>query len=315
MFRVTPTNQGTWGVASDGTNVYFTTQGVVSSPAQLLSVPSSSPTGGVLATPTVVPVATTGTVTSLNEIVVDSASPYLFLDQHTSPDVYASPKLGSGKSAVGDTLGGTVVDVAISGNNGYALTFAGVVLQPLPSGAATVLAPTVTTPTSIVADQNNVYWTDAGNVASAFNNGTIQQVPLAGGAVTTLASGQGYVNGIGVDANNVYFVSDNTPPFVAKIPIGGNTVTILANLNDPSPITGSTCCSGVSNVVSDGKNVYFAAPNFTTGTGGQIWAVPAAGGPAFVYADDPNGPAIRMAMDSNNLYWTTGTTVEKVPLL
>ncbi len=73
------------------------------------------------------------------------------------------------------------------------------------------------------------------------------------------------------DANNVYWANEYLPPSVMKVPIGGGTVTTLVALNDPSaPGLGPVCCAGISNVVSDGTNVYYSTPNFAAHTGGQV---------------------------------------------
>ncbi len=314
MFTSAPTNQTTWGVASDGTNVYFTTHGVVSQPPQVLTVPAASPVAGVPATPSVIPISTSGP-TSLYSIVLDSQSPYLLFDDRIS-GVYAARKLGGSVTPVTDTISSGVVDVAISGTNGYALSFGGVVLQPLPSGTTTVLAPTVD-PVSITADPNNVYWTDVGaNGSGNYTTGTIMKIPAAGGTPTTLASGQGFVAGIGVDATNVYWVNENSPPSVAKVPIAGGAVTTMANVPAPPPPGGGpSCCAGISNVVSDGTNIYYGTHNYTTNSGGQIWTVPAIGGTPVLLVNDAAGDPLTLALDGNNIYWTNGTNVEKIALL
>jgi hypothetical protein len=314
MFRSAPTNQSTEGIASDGTNVYFTTQGVVSAPAQVLSVPAASPVGAVFATPSIIPISTPGVITSFSDIVLDSASPYVFFTD-LNADVYASPKLGGSVSPVNDAISNTAVDVAISGTNGFVLTFGGVVLQPLPSGTTSVLAPTID-PESITADPTNVYWSDRGTTTTTnVNTGTVTSIPVGGGTPTTLATGQAAPMGIGVDANNVYWVDEYLPPSVMKVPIGGGTVTTLVALNDPPAAgLGPVCCAGVSNVVSDGTSVYYSTPNFAAHTGGQVWRVPVGGGTPVLLVNDANGPALRMALDANNLYWTDGSTVDKIAL-
>ena len=197
---------------------------------------------------------------------------------------------------------------------------AGLVKHSLTDGSTTVLftAATANGPCPLVAvDATHVY------VASIAQSGSqttvsVRQIPIAGGAPTTLGTFQssgGTLSGMAVSARDVIFggFSDSGPASLRLVPIAGGPVSALSVGNAyfnfftadaaNAYVVGSGCpCSGNSN-----GGAYVGLPM------GTVTRIPLDGHPATVLAAF-SGIVEGVAVDPQNVYWTTDTTLWKVPL-
>ena len=158
------------------------------------------------------------------------------------------------------------------------------------SSAATVFATDQGEPHSLAIDSTSVYWTDnaGGNVV----RGTIGD-----GSVFTIASDQTGAQGIAVDATNVYWTLGNSGgTAVMAAPktssISGQGVALAANGG-----------SGPQGVAVEGPRVYWVT--FYAGT---VQAAAVDGGSPVTFDTDQTYPE-GIAVDSQDVFWTTSTTV------
>ena len=108
---------------------------------------------------------------------------------------------------------------------------------PRLGGALTVLASAQDAPQAIAVNATDVFWTNAGHVASStqvYKFGEVKKVAVAGGTPTTLATGEVWSFQLALDANHVYWVDNGWPT-------GGSS--------DPNP-----AARGVFRVDQDGSN-------------------------------------------------------------
>jgi hypothetical protein len=223
-------------------------------------------------------------------------------------------------------------DIAVSGGNVYWGTYFSVWKCGIDGcgGNPTVVASGQRVPDSVVVDQTNVYWANAGSpgqgvakcavggcsnpttLASYSGDnepwgiavdktyvywpdllaGTVQACFIGGcGNPTILASGQKLVNMVAVDSTSVYWTAYATPGAVLKC-----SVTDCNN----KPTTMASGLGAPNGLVIDATNVYWV--NSGSGT---IMTCPLQGcgnGPTVIASGqtDPWG----ITVDSNNVYWT-----------
>jgi hypothetical protein len=182
--------------------------------------------------------------------------------------------------------------LATDGKNVYfASVYRGAVMQvPVGGGSVTTLASGQVEPMGVAVDSTDVYFTDEGVNAS----GAVVKVPIGGGAITTLAANLPTPDQIALDDANVYFTTITGTPGVMKIAKTGGTPSRLATATSLSLAVG-------------GSNVYF-------GEGSSVVSVPVGGGQPATLATADVAP-FALAIDSQNLYWTTlggvGTVVKQ----
>jgi hypothetical protein len=206
----------------------------------------------------------------------------------------------------------------------------GLVKYGIADGATTVLVPPPTSggmsptngcPLSIVADAARLY------MHTSFNNGgqnihALFAVAIAGGAVTTLAMAQGNTSTPGNIVRAGTWVvwsppQDNggngKPPSLQAVPIAGGSPMPLAVPNNDSftqftadshsaYIGWSTCNNNCGGSSPGGTGLYT----------GQVVRVPFDGTASQVLGP-VTGQLGGMAADLNHVYWSTDTTVWKVP--
>jgi hypothetical protein len=164
---------------------------------------------------------------------------------------------------------------------------------PDTGGTVTTIATGLVSPAAMVVHAGMLYFSDGASVMS---------VPTSGGTVTTLVHGPGLpVNldyaddpmGMAVDDDYVYFAQPYAKePTIAKVPVGGGQVTVLAR-------------SSAVGMAVDANNVYWVTGTYS----GAVCEVPIAGGAARVIAS--NQPvAVGPAVDDEGVYWATNETAQ-----
>lgn len=172
----------------------------------------------------------------------------------------------------------------------------GVLRMPLTGGPPVTLASGPGSGDSIVVDATNVYWT--AEVTAA--NWNVLQMPLLGGAPTTLVTGLPSASSVAVDTTSVYFGSGypaSGSEWIGRVPIGGGSVVTLVS---GQPLIGD--------IALGASAVYWTAATYF----GAVLSAPIAGGTASTVASSQN--PIALALDTSNLYWTSGTGVMEVAL-
>jgi hypothetical protein len=302
-----------WGIAVDGTNVYFTDVTFSS----LLAVPIA---GG---TPTLL--ASTGQSSFYGAVAANAAGVF-WTDGET---VNSLGPLGAGAPTTLFTGGQAIYGIALGATNLYFTDADAYLVMEAPIAGGPVKAfSSCPLPWAIATDSNNVYFidsqvgavlkepqTDTSSMATELWGGpgfvvqtpsaiavdstsvywtnqvlgTVMRMPKSGGAVTPIASGQAGPWGIAVDATHVYWTNTGS--------------------SDSCPDNGN-CPSGFSCLV--GKCVPDSgAPPCPDCT---VMRAPVAGGAPMVFAAGQNLP-VNIALDDENVYWTNAGngTVMKAP--
>jgi len=226
------------GLATDGTNVYWTDQGVSNFGGLVQSVPVGGGSTVALASPVTVPV----------DLAIDTTN--VFWSAGADPGgnaIFSVPKTGGAYgtvvTAAGLGSGGDAVWVAADGVNVYWAGIEGGVFQaPKSTGSPVITLDPVTAPPGIVfaiaVDASNVYWTEASPGAEL-----LRKTPIGGGLVTTLASGLTLsvdVSDIATDGVNVYWTqgeSGVSGGSVNSVSVnGGPTLTIATTSVTPGAL-------------------------------------------------------------------------------
>ncbi|MEP7125167.1 MAG: MopE-related protein, partial [Byssovorax sp.] len=188
-----------------------------------------------------------------------------------------------------DQSEGAPVNIAVDANNVYWVNLAlygvntgSVRSVPLGGGPSVTLA-TGQNPWGLAVDATSIYWTNQNFVDGT---GTLMKLPLGGGAPITLASGSS-MGDVVVDATSVYW-SDAVAGggTLMKMPVGGGAATTLAS------------GVGARSLALDAASVYW------TDSSGKVMKVPVGGGAPVTLASGQDTPA-DIAVDANNVYWTT----------
>ena len=153
----------------------------------------------------------------------------------------------------------------------------------------TVLASGQSSPTSIVSDGANVYWTNTGTVRS------VMKVPVTGGAPVAVATGLRQPGYLAIDATNAYWTD-------AASTFPNGTILMSAPLDGSAAVDGGAPAVLVSSnialqqfVVAGGNIYYF--------NGSTLTVITTAG--AAVKTLTPSSTnAVNTTADAANLYWT-----------
>jgi len=167
-------------------------------------------------------------------------------------------------------------------------------------GALATIASAQWGPWGIAASGTNVFWTDT-------NGGTVMRGGT-GSAPVTLASGQMEPTAIAVYQGAVYWeVSGDTGANGAIMRLQGGVVQTVASVPsaDPSVLYGT--------IAAGSTGVYWTEdfPAHAGGGGAVVFAPPSGG--VKTLATEPTG-AYGIAVDTQNVYWTTPTALVKMPL-
>ena len=217
-----------------------------------------------------------------------------------------------------------------------------VMAVPIAGGSVFTLASGQIMPFGIAASGGSVYWTDyvsSGPTANCF------VMSATGGALATIASGQRGALGIAASGTTVFWTDPNGGT-VMRGGTGSAPVTLASGQMDPSAIavyestvywevSGDTGANGsimrwqggvVQTVASDpnigsgmwgaiaagSAGVYWTEGSTAAGGSGAVLFAPLSGG-VKTLATEPTG-AYGIAVDTQNVYWTTPTALVKMPL-
>ncbi len=181
-------------------------------------------------------------------------------------------------------------------------------VKSIPTGGGPIVTVTneVNGPASIVADQNNVYWTNSFAYPNESDGGgSVMQALLDGGDLMTLALNQASPTAIAVDSASVYWLNAGTGSSggtVMQTPIGGGAINTLAagfGLDNPGLLPQQM-------LAVNGQTLYWV------GSGGgspwsDIWWLPVDGGTptAFGLSSNPSSGPYNIAVDSAKVYWSS----------
>ncbi len=177
----------------------------------------------------------------------------------TATWVYNLGSIGPGYIVAANSTGIVFSFWGAPGSSIQEVPFVGGNAPTLASGQDTVFG--IVAPTS-GAGSGSLFWTEAGS------SNDVKQLP-PGGAATVLATGlSSSSNGklLAVDNSNVYFPQGNQ---IAKVPIGGGTVTIDVNVSDSDGIAAIALSTSASD-----DCVYWASTGSGTGQGSIRKACP-----------------------------------------
>jgi hypothetical protein len=150
------------------------------------------------------------------------------------------------------------------------------------------LASGQTTPSGIVTDGSNVYWTNYGSSASSVA-GSVNAVSVNGGTPTPLAGGLNQPGQLALAAPYLYFSNGND---VDRVSTTGTGLTTFA--------------SGVNalDLAVGNGNLYLGAYYDKKIESVPLGGIPDGGAPTVVVAAGDGGPPWRIAVDTNRVYWT-----------
>jgi len=190
-------------------------------------------------------------------------------------------------------------------------------------------------PISLAVDPVNVYWT------AGTSDGRVMAVPVAGGSVFTLAPGQNGALGIAASGTTVFWTDANGGT-VMRGGTGSAPVTLASGQMNPSAIAvyqstvyweavgaimrwqggvvqtvasdPSVGSGSLFNAIAAGSTGVYWTEDFpaNAGGGGAVVFAPLSGG-VKTLAKEPTG-AYGIAVDTQNVYWTTPTALVKMPL-
>ena len=251
------------------------------------------------------------------------------------------------------TLDDQPVALAVIGKNVYvALFIDGIVSVPTTGGTVTPLVASVSSPplgvyfqNPFVFDTTTLYFSES---SGGYTSGPVATAPIGGGAPNVLTSSLGFTAGIATDSNDVYWV-DQDRNTINSIPVGGGGITVLASglktpgglalqsgtlyLTDAAgdllsvPANGGSVTTLLTGpglppntevadysppIATDENNVYFSVCPFDGTTSPTLYRVPLGnGGPPVALA---SSCASGIAVDRENVYWTSGNDIDAVPI-
>jgi hypothetical protein len=266
-------------LAVDDTNIYWTTQEVVSATGSVLSIPKC---GG---TPTTLAAEQPGP----GPVAVDATNVYWMngdmKDGGWSSAIWKMPKGGGVATIVASnpvSAPGLPWVMVIDSTSAYwtALGVGSPVMKvSLAGGTPTTLAaiPGEQPSTFLAVDATTVYWT---------TGSLVLRMPLSGGVPTTLVSGQGG-GSIAVDGTSVYWVSNARE--VMRMPLDGGT---------PVTVASASQAAGPFQLTLDGTSAYWTTGQDSNG----VLSVPLSGGIPVTLT--PRANTYGIAVDPTSIYWT-----------
>ncbi len=271
-----------YGIAVDGTNVYWATDGDFTlwklplaggSPVSLGGAGTAGPaTDGIN--------VYVGGGGEIVKVPVGGGTPTTLVSLGPPPD---------------ESYGWDTTDIATDGTNVYWVDqiydWVRMCAVNGCGGIPTTLAASQNGPSHVAVNGTGVYWINSG---TGNHDGAVQTCAISGcgGNPTTLASGLTEPWAIAVNATHVFW-SDITEETVMECDVGGCGGT---------PTTFATQQSGVFALALDGVNVYWST--FDPSAGAYVVAKPMGGGPESVMATFISSVSYGIAADSTRVYWT-----------
>ncbi len=261
---------GPYGIATDGSNVYWT-NGMGGS---VMKVAVDGGSATVLASGQDSP----------ESIALDATYVYW----NASSSLMRVAKAGGTPSEAAFAYGGNAIGVDAA--NVYWVEggspTGSIWKTPIGSGPQSALAGDQDGPAGFATDASNVYWT-------TYYGGTVMSVPKAGGTPTTLASGLESPVTVAVDSTTAYW-GNAVGGSVLSVPLSGGGTTLLASGQDTPYV-----------IAVDGTNVYWLTAGKTAGAGALVYVSRAGGTPHVLVSGvgRPNGYSHGLALDAQSIYW------------
>jgi hypothetical protein len=203
-------------------------------------------------------------------------------------------------NAGGLTVGGGKIIWAEQGsgdNMGAVRTMptSGMTGTPTPTNLGTSEA----SPTSVITNGTNVYWTNSGT--SAGSNGVIRQSPIGGGGATNLGTSTNLLTAgvLFLQGTTVFFTQEGLP---ANSFNDGKVSKIVSFAGAATDI--ATAQKHPFGITADASFVYWA--EFENGT---VYKAPVGGGAGMPIATGQMKPE-HVAVDSTGVYWTNRGTAD-----
>ncbi len=268
-----------YGVASDGSHVYWTNFGDgTGDSGSLMRVPVGGGTPELLVAGLAGP----------TEIVLDDTHVYWITIGATGPSggLWALAKTGGNATPLVESYTQVYDLVILSATNPARAYYTcgqcdggdsgRVEFVPVTGGPATVVASNQAEPVSITAAGSTVFWVNRDG----------QQVFMTdtGGTVTELTTEADAADGITSAGGQLYWTASNED-LIYRMPATGGTVEMLAS--------GQAYGFGIA---ADDAHVYWTA-------GPSVMKMPTSSGQAVAYVSGQNLPFM-VALDDDNLYWT-----------
>jgi hypothetical protein len=286
---------GSWvpagGIATDGSNVVFSDQ------ADILAVPTSGGPVAVLAS-----IAMSAPEIP-QQLAIDDAGVYWIdaTQAHALATGGSATTLASGLLAPsGITASGGSVFISEAGTIGECCRLAGtgrIEQVPTAGGAPTIVADSLDSPAAVAVGGSTVYWGEPWRVASA---------PASGGAPSTLAAFiRNSLPQVIVSGGHLLVLDGE---YVKTLPLAGGTldkVAVTDHLEDLASITGD--------VAADAAAVYLYNAGIGLGdpTPASVVRISLDGSPRSTFAVPgiaaPQDCVQRVAVDAQNVYWSTGS--------
>ena len=300
-------------LAVDDTHVYWAQQDPYSGAVALRKVPVEGGTPVTLATPA-------RWIRWVPGLLSDGARLYWLENRFPDPDnvnssVRSIPVAGGEETVHATGLYALQGGLELAGGTLYLAdlmpeAYYRILALPLSGGPAAVLAQVTSAevPSDLAVMGTSVLWSLAAGVGSGPKPGALRAVSITGGAPATLASGLDAVSSLAVLGENVYLAEGPmaAPPFaIRRVPLAGGEAVKVADPRD-RPLALTAFSGGLAWV----ENPYGQVGP----TAGGVYAMPEAGGAARLVIDAGTGPLPLLAADATHLYFTSGTTIKRLPV-
>ena len=240
---------------------------------------------------------------SVNAIYLDNTSIYWAVELGQGPvdAIRRAPLLGNADKSAQDLS--TIADnvYRITGNStalywGNWGSTQSVLTVPKAGGMTTVFAANDDGPSNVSLNASNVFW------AQGSSNGGVVRKPLTSGAIVKLTPTYDTPETLAIDGSNAYFDTGGATASIMKVPL-------TATAGNPAPVGFAFDQNYPKKMALDSNYVYW----LTSDTKPFVRKVPIAGGTtttlysSAAYLGD-------LAIDGNYAYFTTGTSLMRVPL-
>jgi hypothetical protein len=161
---------------------------------------------------------------------------------------------------------------------------------PNTGGTPTVIAELTGPPGQVAFDGSNLFWTED-------TNGTVLSMPISGGRPTILASGESNPKGLSIDSTSIYWTSDGVARSMPRVcgASAGRAVTLSGSWDH-----------WVTQVVSDGNNVYWIDSEVPGSEEGSLTLMPKSTGlPSLIYGANPIH-VVGPVTDGQCIFWLDG---------